>query len=96
MDDPATEQAAKAVKARPRRTPFQRPHLRIYGLKVTILGLDGQIETVECRFCVVHWNDECLERRKRKRTEMCQQWIAPFRPEYCKKHNETQHAELWG
>ena len=87
--------SGSGVKKCPRQTPFQTSHAVNFGLRVSLLGLDGKVDTVVCRFCSTFGRDESMEGRKRKRTDHFQSWTAPFRPECYRKHHKAQHPNEW-
>ncbi len=78
-----------------RTTPFQKGHEETYGLWVTDVDPKTKlVRSVVCRFCEIFGREE-QPGRKRKATKNAQYFTAPFRPDYYRKHNETQHPCKW-
>jgi hypothetical protein len=79
-----------------RLTPFQAKHAVLYALEVTAKDLNGDVETVQCQFCVHRGREACDNpQSKRRRTDNVMLWSRPFRPELYRLHHENQHPLAW-
>ena len=78
-----------------RCTPFQPSHELEFGLKIVErLPTTSAVASVVCRFCDVFGREENV-RQKRKARTTSKYYRPPFRPEYYRTHNDTQHPKKW-
>ena len=68
-------------------TPFQKKHLREFGLSISARSPDGAVIAVRCRFCLV---------LGRENPKIKTSWTfqgPPFRPQKYRQHISSQHAK---
>ena len=79
-----------------RSTPFQTKHALLFALEVTSKDVKGDVETVQCQFCVYRGREASDNPgAKRRRTDNIMLWSRPFRPELYRQHHQKQHPIVW-
>ena len=68
----------------------------LFALEVTSKDVKGDVETVQCQFCVYRGREASDNPgAKRRRTDNIMLWSRPFRPELYRQHHQEQHPIVW-